>query len=127
MRRLRQRLAWIVGAWLVFQTSALMAAPVSMCAGAMVSVPEQSCTCALGGAMECPTHHRAMPNPKSSCSCRSAADTSTAAVAALLGPIAVLPPAIGVAVLFRSTHSMPSIVATPIDGLTLPDAPPPRA
>jgi hypothetical protein len=128
MRAIRRHLALVIGVWLFCQTSALMIGPVSMCAGVPTAVSEQQCTCAHdGGQQACPMHHRTTPQSKSSCSCRSSTDTSTLAIASLLGPIAVLPSAIQVAYLSLTTDSVPVMVAVPIDGPASPDAPPPRA
>ena len=127
MRSIRRHLALIIGGWLVSQTFVLTVVPASMCAGAAVSTPEQACTCSHDGGQECPMHHRTAAKSKSSCSCRSTTDTTTLAIASLLGPIAVLPPAINVAAVFLSTDLNRSLVAPPIDVPALPEAPPPRA
>ena len=126
MRPIRRHLASVIGVWLLCQTSALVIGPASMCAGMATAVPEQQCTCAHdGGQQTCPMHHPG--TTKSSCSCRSSTDTSTLAIASLLGPIAVLPSAIEVADLSLTTDSVQVMVAAPIDAPDLPDAPPPRA
>jgi hypothetical protein len=126
MRRLRRHLGSVAGVWLLFQACTLMAAPISMCAGAVAVVVEGACTCPAKGATECPMHHPAASNSTSSCSCRSTTDPTTSAIASLLGPIAVLPPSVDVGAAVQSTDSVPPLVATAIDGLALPDAPPPR-
>jgi len=128
MRPIRRHLASVIGVWLLCQTSALVIGPASMCAAMPTAVPEQQCTCAHdAGQQACPMHHPTTAKSKSSCSCRSGTDPSTLAIASLLGPIAVLPSAIEVADLSLTTDSVPVMVAAPIDGPELPDAPPPRA
>ena len=128
MGPIRRHLGAVIGVWLFCQTSALMIGPVSMCTGMATAVPGQQCTCAHdGGQQACPMHHPTTAKSKSSCSCRSTTDTSTLAIASLLGPIAVLPSAIRVVDLTLTTDSVPDVIAAPIDGPELPDAPPPRA
>ena len=128
MGRLRQRLAWIVGGWLVFQTAALMIAPLSMCAGAVVA-PEQACTCALEGATECPMHHHSttQSKAKSDCDCRSTADPAAAILRSLLGPTAITTDVSRHAEPLFSSTLYPHSVLQPLSQFVVPDSPPPRA
>ena len=130
MRPIRRRLATVIGLWLLCQTFALTAGPVSMCLGMAAAGSGQQCTCAHSGGQEaCPMHHPATPKPPESktCSCRSTTDTSALAIASLLGPIAVLP-SVSTAVDFPAAADSVAVAAdATIDGPQLPDAPPPRA
>src|SRR4051812_24020517 len=89
---LRRRLSMLAAAWLCVQVVLLAATPVVLCVGQSVTGSDVACTCAHGDGLPCPMHHPA-PKTPSSCSCRSAHDRDVAAIASLLGPVAVVPQA----------------------------------
>jgi hypothetical protein len=107
MHRLRQHVAWIVGVWLVCQTSAMILVPVSLCGRERGAAVEQACTCAHAAGDACPMHH-AKPKSTSSCSCRSTEDGPTATLISLIGPVALLMPRTIVAA--SATASAPRVV-----------------
>jgi hypothetical protein len=126
MYRLRQHFAWIVGAWLLCQTPAVILVPVSLCGGAPGAAVEQACTCAHAAGAECPMHHAPLKS-KPSCSCRSTEGGPSATLVSLIGPVAVLTPrtvvaASGTAAIVRTN---PDTVL--FDASINPDPPPPRA
>jgi hypothetical protein len=93
MVMLRRHAAWVVGAWLLCQTSAMVLVPVTLCMTDRSGAVQQACTCDHADGQECPMHHtRSLPrsSSRSSCSCRSTTDGPTATLASLIGPIAVL-------------------------------------
>jgi hypothetical protein len=126
MRRVRRHVARIAGGWLLFQASVLSLTSVSLCAGMIAAAAAQSCTCAHGDGQECPMHP-SKPTSKSSCSCRSTNDSTTAALVSLVGPVAVLARAASIvapsAISTFQVTARTSPAATPV----APDPPPPRA
>jgi hypothetical protein len=125
MQAIRQHLAAFIGVWLICQTTALVAAPASLCSGASASSAPEGCTCARDAAHECPMHHRTPA--RSNCSCRDTNDTTTAIIASLLGPIAVLASPIDGAAPIRATDSITWPAASTLEQPAALDSPPPRA
>src|SRR6185369_8986503 len=101
MEALRRRLAWVACGWLCCQLSVLTAAPVSLLS-APHAAEAPGCTCIHGANAQCPMHHPAQPKPD--CQCRSTTDPGAATLVSLLGPAAVLVPAL--------PHAAPSSIAT---------------
>jgi hypothetical protein len=84
------------------------------------------CTCAHGESHSCPMHHPAEKS-KSTCSCRSTTDGPSAVIAALLGPIAVIPASLAADSAPSRGERLQIAAAVPLDSLSVPDGPPPRA
>jgi hypothetical protein len=126
MRRLRQHFVRIVGAWLLCQSFAMVAAPVSLCAYTSAGALEQVCTCAHEDGQECPMHHTTAKS-RPSCSCGGTADSLAETLASMFSPIAILisetaaPAALTASGLWPAPEFMPLIAAFN------PDPPPPRA
>ena len=127
MTILRRHFIWIVGAWLLCQSSVMILVPVSLCAASRLAAAEQTCTCAHADGPECPMHPTKPKTSQKSCSCRSTTDGPTAILGSLLGSIAVL------------TSETPATATATSSGLSIirdvvllnasinPDPPPPRA
>src|SRR5262245_53515386 len=92
MYSLRRHLGRVACAWLVAQVCVLATSSAVMALTAP-SVAALECTCAHGESHSCPMHHP-VEKSKSDCSCRSTSDGPSAVIAALLGPIAVVPAAL---------------------------------
>jgi hypothetical protein len=121
MRHLRRRLARLAGAWLIVQTTATLAAAACPCA-APLAAAAVTCTCAHHDGGMCPMHS----GRHSTCSCRSATPPADA-LTALLGPIAVLPPAPPQMRACDASRHLPVLACRSIDHVALVDSPPPRA
>jgi hypothetical protein len=125
MRTVRRHLGWSVGAWLLCQVAVLIGTPASMCAGVAPPMVAETCTCAHGDGQACPMHHPVQSSR--TCSCRSTTDDSTVALASLLGPAAVLPSAVALVEPVSKVDVLARLAASPLDTLSVPEAPPPRA
>jgi hypothetical protein len=126
MRRLRAGLVRVVGGWLVCQVALLAVPPVVLCVGLPQDVAVTVCTCSHTDGRPCPMHPTA-PVSKRSCSCRGASEPGAAAMAALLGPAAVLPTAFRVIASVRHAGVVRPSVSLLSDWILIPDGPPPRA
>jgi hypothetical protein len=126
MTVLRRHFIWIIGAWLLCQSSVMILVPVSLCAASRLAAAEQTCTCGHADGGECPMHHT-RTKPQSSCSCRSTTDGPTAILGSLLGSIAVLTSETTATA--PVTSSGLSIVRDVVlsNASINPDPPPPRA
>jgi hypothetical protein len=127
MRRLRQHVSGVIGAWLLCQASAMILAPVSLCMDASAAAVQQACTCDHGDGLECPMHHTKTTKSKSSCSCRSTTDGPIATLASLVGPTAVLTSRTSVVATVTTSGVRMSPEAPLFDASINPDPPPPRA
>jgi hypothetical protein len=101
----------------------LTSAVLSVTAEAVGAV---QCTCAHGDDHACPMHHPAPKSP-SSCSCRSTTDGPGAVIAALLGPIAVIPASLAADSVPVRGEPLHLANVSPLDAPSVPDGPPPRA
>jgi hypothetical protein len=129
MVTLRRHVAWVVGAWLLCQTSAMVLVPVTLCMTGPTGAVEQACTCGHTDG-ECPMHHtRSLPrsSSRSSCSCRSTTDGPTATLASLIGPTAVLTSGATVVASPTPTRLLSSPDAALFGASRTLDPPPPRA
>jgi hypothetical protein len=126
MTVLRRHFTWIIGAWLLCQSSVMIVVPVSLCATSRLAAAEQTCTCGHADGRECPMHH-SRTKPQSSCSCRSTTDGPTAILGSLLGSVAVLASETPAAA--PATSSGLSITRNVVlsNASINPDPPPPRA
>ena len=133
MQGLRRHFVWIIGAWLLCQSSMLIIVPVSLCGNGPAI--EQACTCSHADGTECPMHHTKKPtrttpagaaSAPAPCSCRSTSDPSTATLASLFSPVAVLTPTLIVGL--RPMPSTPLSISDVrlVDPATFPDPHPPR-
>jgi hypothetical protein len=119
----RRQLRRVAGAWLITQLCVLTLTSAVISAAALG--PAVECTCTHGDAHTCPMHHPAPKSP-SSCSCRSTADGPGAVIAALLGPIAIIPAALAPAAVPLRSERLHVSAVPPLDALSIPDGPPPR-
>ena len=124
MTRLRRALGRLATALLLCQASVLAATPLSLCVEVMALTDAQACTCSHDDGQACPMHN---PQPKSPCSCRTANDSTAAAVLSLFGPSAVMTRATDVSLLALISRVTLNPDAVPFDTLVIPDSPPPRA
>lgn len=124
----RRHFVWIIGVWLLSQSSAMILVPVSLCAGNGASAIGQTCTCAHADGQECPMHHtKSKTRPQSSCSCRSTTDVPAATLASLLGPIAVLTSETTIAVTTAKSGLSLVRAVVLLNASINPDPPPPRS
>jgi hypothetical protein len=117
----RHRLAC---AWLVWQLTATLAAPLFVWASAELQEQAQ-CQCGHGPGAMCPMHRHNMPKP-TDCVVRSDAPDPSATLASIFGPVAPPPSSERVAfvqVTVPFTQYDRHVIARPIE----PDLPPPRA
>jgi hypothetical protein len=127
MTILRRHFIWIIGAWLLCQSSVMILVPVSLCAASRLAAAEQTCTCAHADGPECPMHHTKTKTSQKSCSCRSTTDVPTAILVSLTGSVAILTSETTVAAT-NTTSSLPAIPGTILLNASInPDPPPPRA
>ena len=104
----------------------LILAPSALCVSLQNTVAVNDCTCDHNDGQPCPMHHPA-PKSKSPCSCRSTTNPDGAAIASLIGPIAIVPASVSFSPFTAGTDAVRRLVASPIESLAVPDAPPPRA
>jgi len=118
MRVVRQHVARLVVAWLVWQISAVTAAPLLL-AG------QELCTCsAAAPGAACPMHHA--HQDAGECALKSAAPDSTVALASMIGGVGVIPrvqTASAAVVLLGVISALPALV---ISRSERPESPPPR-
>jgi len=123
MHSFRRQLRRVAGGWVIAQVCVLVLASGVM---ALTGAAAVECTCTHGDAHSCPMHHP-QPASKSTCSCRSTSDGPTAAVAALLGPIAVVPSSLVSEPAPLRGERVDALAASLFDVPSVPDGPPPRA
>jgi hypothetical protein len=125
MYSFRRHLVRAACAWLIAQVC-LLALSSAVMALTVPTVAALECTCAHGESHSCPMHHPAEKS-KSDCSCRSTTDGPGAVIAALLGPIAVIPASLAADSAPSRGERLQITSTVPFDALSVPDGPPPRA
>jgi hypothetical protein len=127
MTILRRHFIWIIGAWLLCQSSVMILVPVSLCAASRLAAAEHACTCAHADGPECPMHPTKTKTSQKSCSCRSTTDVPTAILVSLTGSVAILTSEPTV-VAMDATSSLSGIPETVLLNASIdPDPPPPRS
>jgi len=126
MSRVRHRLSWLIGAWLLCQVANLAAAPVTFCCQnvATAGADEKCCPGLLPGQV-CPMHHT--KEGERTCKMRASCTGTDASIVALAGGLGAVPLATtGVSVFVPGDLArlapQPAILRT-----DRPDSPPPRA
>lgn len=126
MTRVRRRLSWLIGAWLLCQIANVAAAPLTFCCQSVAgAADEDTCCPGLLPGQVCPMHH-----PKDggrTCEMRNACARADAALVALAGGVGVLPPATVVASPFDSGDLPHASLRPAIRRSRRPESPPPRA
>ena len=127
MTRLRSVLRLLAIVCVCWQVVGLAASPAVLC----VDVSRDSaveCTCAHGDHGMCPMHHSApaQPRSKSDCSCRGTTDPAVAVLAAIIGPIAVVPERLALDIPGSGSAFGSQLLPQPLSPVLAPDGPPPR-
>ena len=125
---MRARVASVAAVWLALHVCLLISVPTTLCSMGSVAAVGRNCSCPHAAGTICPMHPKAKLKASSDqCACKSAADPIAAMTTALLGPSAVLSPA-------SSPVAPPDAIAwravfapVPLDSISVPDSPPPRA
>jgi len=126
MSRVRRRLSWVIGAWLLCQIASVAAAPLTFCCQNVASaVDEEECCPGLLPGQVCPMHH--VKKGERTCQMRSSCVSSDAAIISLAVG-AVVPPSATPSV---SAFELGDRVIPAPQSITLrsdrPESPPPRA
>jgi len=125
---MRARVASVAAVWLALHVCLLISVPTTLCSMESAAAVGRNCSCPHAAGTICPMHPKAKLKASSDqCACKSAADPIAAMTTALLGPSAVLSPA-------SSPVAPPDAIAwravfapVPLDSISVPDSPPPRA
>ena len=125
---MRARVANVAAVWLALHVCLLISVPTTLCSMESAAAVGRNCSCPHAAGTICPMHPKAKLKASSDqCACKSAADPIAAMTTALLGPSAVLSPA-------SSPVAPPDAIAwravfapVPLDSISVPDSPPPRA
>jgi hypothetical protein len=89
MRRFLPRIA---GTWLLLQLAGLVCTPTALCATMRAAASVDTCTCSHDDGQTCPMHHPVRNANTKSCSCTNSSSDSTgvAAIASMIGTVAVV-------------------------------------
>jgi hypothetical protein len=125
MQRVRRRLPWIVGAWLLCQAAAVASAPLALWRTAPTISVEDDCCPGVAPGQMCPMHHTKEGTRK--CVVRGACDTSHAALLALSGGLGL--PSLATSPIVRPPSADRIALSRPttIVRAARPESPPPRA
>ncbi len=128
MAWMRARVANVAAVWLALHVCLLISVPTTLCSMGSVAAVGRNCSCPHAAGTICPMHPKAKLKASSDqCSCKSAADPIAALTTALLGPSAVLSPASSPAAPPDATAWRIVSAPVPLDSISVPDSPPPRA
>ena len=123
----RQRLSWLICAWLTCQIAGVAAAPITFCCKDVpIAVDEKNCCPGLLPGQLCPMHHRTAPG-KNECKMRDACAPADAMLLALAGGIGMVPRATAVVNAFDPGDVLAPAAPTAIARPSRPESPPPRA
>ena len=127
MTRLRSMLRLLATVCVCWQVVGLAASPAVLCFDA-VRDAAVACTCAHGDHGMCPIHHSmpVQPRSKSDSSCRGTTDPAVAVLAAIIGPIAVVPERIALDIPVSGSALGHQLLPQPLSPVLAPDGPPPR-
>jgi hypothetical protein len=126
MSRVRRRLSWLIGAWLLCQVANLAAAPLTFCCQNVATAgDDEKCCPGLLPGQVCPMHHT--KEGERTCKMRACCAGTDVSLVALAGGLGALPrstTAVSVFVPgdFARLAPRPAILRT-----ARPDSPPPRA
>ncbi len=125
---MRARVASVAAVWLALHVCLLISVPTTLCSMASVAAVGRNCSCPHAAGTICPMHPKAKLKASSDqCACKSAADPVAAMTTALLGPSAVLSPSSSPAAPPDATAWRVVFAPVPLDSISVPDSPPPRA
>jgi hypothetical protein len=128
MAWMRARVASVAAVWLALHVCLLITVPTTLCSMEIVAAVGSNCSCPHAAGTICPMHPKAKLKASSDqCACKSAADPIAAMTTALLGPSAVLSPASSPAAPPDATAWRVVFAPVPLDSISVPDSPPPRA
>jgi hypothetical protein len=126
MSRVRHRLSWLVGAWLLCQIANVAAAPLTFCCQNVATAgDEEKCCPGLLPGQVCPMHHT--KEGERTCKMRASSSGSDASMIALAGGLGAMPlstPAVsafGVGDPARRAQPSACLRTAP------PESPPPRS
>jgi hypothetical protein len=123
----RQRLSWVICAWLTCQIAGVFAAPIMFCCmDVPTSEDEQDCCEGLMPGQFCPMHHKTAAG-KNECKLRNACAPADAMLVALAGGVGPLPAATAVVNAFEPGDVLAPSAPTAIARTSRPESPPPRA
>ena len=126
---MRGQVARVAVIWLALHVCLLVSVPTRLCSMGTVAAAKSECSCPHAAGTICPMHQPKAKLKASSeqCSCRNAADPIAAMTTALLGPAAVLSPAASPVAPLEAMPWRVAFAPVPIDSISVPDSPPPRA
>jgi hypothetical protein len=128
MAWMRARVANVAAIWLALHVCLLISVPTTLCSMGTVAAAGRNCSCPHAAGTICPMHPKAKLKASSDqCACKSAVDPVAAMTTALLGPSAVLSPASSPAAPPDATAWRVVFSPVPLDSISVPDSPPPRA
>jgi hypothetical protein len=123
----RQRLSWLICAWLTCQIAGVAAAPFMFCCKDVpIAADEKDCCPGLLPGQLCPMHHRTAAD-RNECKMRSVCAPADAMLVALAGGGGMLPRATAVVNAFDPGAVVASSAPTAIARTSRPESPPPRA
>ena len=127
MARLRSVLRLLATVCMCWQVAGLAASQAALWIDASRDSAVE-CTCAHGDHSNCPMHHSvpAQARSKSDCSCRGTTDPAVAVLAAIIGPIAVVPERIALDIPVSGSALGRQLLPQPQSPVLAPDGPPPR-
>ena len=126
---MRARVANVAAVWLALHVCLLISVPTTLCSmGTVPAVGGSNCSCPHAAGTICPMHPKAKLKASSDqCACKSAADPVAAMTTAMLGPAAVLSPSSSPTAPPDATAWRVVFAPVPLDSISVPDSPPPRA
>ena len=125
---MRARVASVAAVWLALHVCLLISVPTTLCSMGSVAAVGSNCSCPHAAGTICPMHPKAKLKASSDqCACKSAADPVAAMTTAMLGPSAVLSPASSPVAPPDATAWRVVFAPVPLDSISVPDSPPPRA
>ena len=126
MSRLRRRLSWLVGAWLLCQVANVAAAPLTFCCqNVAIADDEEKCCPGLLPGQVCPMHHT--KEGERTCKMRSSCVGTDAAIVSLAVSISGLPASTAVVSAFDPGDLALPAPQSAILRTDRPESPPPRA
>ena len=126
MSRLRRRLSWLVGIWLLCQVANVAAAPLTFCCqNVATDDDEEKCCPGLLPGQVCPMHHT--KEGVRTCKMRSSCAPSDAALVGLASGLGVMPHTTAAVNAFALGDAPRMAPRSAIVRAYRPESPPPRA
>jgi hypothetical protein len=126
MSRVRRRLSWLVGAWLLCQIANVAAAPLTFCCQNVATAgDEDKCCPGLLPGQVCPMHHT--KEGVRTCKMRASCSGSDASLVALASALGSMPLSTSVVSVFELGDPARTAPASAILRTARPESPPPRA